>query len=68
MVWFMTFEIALSERLFLFVLPLSRALKWSCPSVRFITCTPFLDLLTLNRLAVALCVFSLGIMSFFKVS
>ena len=40
------------------VLPFSLELKWFCPEVRLII-FPFL--LSLYRLAVALCVFSLGI-------
>ncbi len=51
----------LSDRLLRLVLPLSRALKWSCPSVRFITFIPFLDLLIVKRFAVALWVFIFGI-------
>ena len=36
-------------------LPFSLALKWFCPAARFIILP---DLVRLNRLAVALCVFS----------
>ena len=42
------------------VLPFSLALKWFCPAVRFMI---FPVLVTLYRLAVALCVFSFGIVA-----
>lgn len=58
---------ALSDRLLRLVLPLSRELKWSCPSVRFKIVTPrFLDFLIWYRFAIFFLVLSFGIGSFQK--
>lgn len=40
----------LSDLLLRLVLPDSRELKWSCPSVRFMTLVPFFERLTTKRL------------------
>lgn len=59
--WWTVLEMAKSRRLFLVVLPDSRELKWSWPSVRFKIFVPFFDRFTINRFAVAWWVFSFGI-------
>ncbi len=43
-------DMTLSDLLLRLVLPVSRELKWSCPSVRFITLVPFLERLIIKRL------------------
>lgn len=42
-------DITLSDLLLRLVLPVSRELKWSCPSVRFMTFVPFLERLIIKR-------------------
>ena len=43
-------DMTLSDLLLRLVFPDSRELKWSCPSVRFMTLTPFFERLIIKRL------------------